>query len=169
VKWLLWLYPRSWRRRYRREMEALLEETATTPRALVDLLSGAIDAWLHPQRLPSAAPFGRRRTRGPRGLIAAAALGVALVVAWWLLGGRHGPWGGHLPWRSLAAGAGAAGLVVSLLAALLRRRRGSRRWPRNEDPGEGAPVPARPHPDAPPALTAAGGASRGSGRRSDLD
>ncbi|MDQ6791323.1 MAG: hypothetical protein M3075_11845 [Candidatus Dormibacteraeota bacterium] len=169
MKRLLWLYPRSWRRRYRREMEALLEKTPTTPRALLDLLSSPCDAWLHPQPMPSAATFGRRASRRCRALTAAPVLCLALLVAWWLLGGRHGPWGGPLPWGSLALGAGAAGLVVGLLAALLRRRRGSRRWPRNEDPGEGAPVPARPHPDAPPALTAAGRASRGSGRRSDLD
>jgi hypothetical protein len=168
VKGLLWLYPPSWRRRYRREMEALLEETPTTVGALLDLLRGAVDAWLHTEPLPWPATLGRRRSHALRVLIASPALALVLAVTWRLLRDQHGLWSRH-PWGSLALGAVAVGLVVSLLAALLRRRRRSGRWPRNEDPGEGAPVPARPLPDAPPALTVAGGASRGSGRRSGPD
>jgi hypothetical protein len=47
---LLRLYPPSWRRRYGDEMEDLLAHQPITVRTAVDLLAGAIDAHLNPQR-----------------------------------------------------------------------------------------------------------------------
>ena len=45
---LLKLYPEAWRRRYEREMAALLEEAPPGLRAQLDLLRGALLAHLHP-------------------------------------------------------------------------------------------------------------------------
>jgi hypothetical protein len=47
--WLLKLYPPAWRRRYGAELAELI---ATHPRSLgtaIDLMAGAIDAWISPQ------------------------------------------------------------------------------------------------------------------------
>jgi hypothetical protein len=49
MKRLLRLYPPAWRRRYQEEMLALLEEHRFTWRTRVDLLMGALDAWMDPQ------------------------------------------------------------------------------------------------------------------------
>ncbi len=46
---ILRLYPRAWRDRYRDELLALLEERPATLFDSLDLISGAIDARLHPQ------------------------------------------------------------------------------------------------------------------------
>lgn len=46
---LLLLYPRDWRRRYGREMRALLAQTRLGPREVLDLVRGALDAHLNPQ------------------------------------------------------------------------------------------------------------------------
>ena len=46
---LLRLYPRAWRRRYGAEMDAMLADEKLTPRTLMDLLAGAIDARINPQ------------------------------------------------------------------------------------------------------------------------
>lgn len=43
---LLRLYPASWRARYETEVLALLEEAGMSRRARVDLMRGALDAWL---------------------------------------------------------------------------------------------------------------------------
>ena len=53
---LLRLYPASWRSRYRDEMEALLEERPPNRHERVDLVRGAIDAWVHPPT-PSIIPI----------------------------------------------------------------------------------------------------------------
>jgi hypothetical protein len=54
---MLKLYPASWRARYGDEMAALLEAHSMTPRDRLDLVRGAIDAWLHPAT-PSLVPAG---------------------------------------------------------------------------------------------------------------
>jgi hypothetical protein len=59
MKWLLRLYPRSWRDRYGEEFEALLAAHSLSPSLAIDLIAGAIDARLHPQlavRAPAAKP-----------------------------------------------------------------------------------------------------------------
>ena len=149
MKRLLWLYPRAWRRRYGEEMEALLEETRPTAAAVMDLLRGALDAQLHRGR--------PRCLQGPSavGAVAALALGASVgAVAWLTLMLDRWP---------LAALTLASIVAAWLLPTIYRRVRRRRRRRRGQDPGEGAPVPAKPLPDAPPALAA----SRGSGRRSD--
>ncbi len=55
--WWLGLYPAGWRRRYRSEVEAVLESHRVTARTVVDLLLGMADAWLDP-----AFRAGRRST-----------------------------------------------------------------------------------------------------------
>ena len=48
--WLVRLYPRAWRERYGTEMSAMLERVPMTPAAVLDLVAGAIDARVAPQR-----------------------------------------------------------------------------------------------------------------------
>jgi hypothetical protein len=48
--WLLRLYPRSWRRRYGGEVAELLSQQAPSLRLALDLVAGAIDARVSPQR-----------------------------------------------------------------------------------------------------------------------
>ncbi|CAA9548064.1 MAG: hypothetical protein AVDCRST_MAG88-559, partial [uncultured Thermomicrobiales bacterium] len=70
MKGLLRLYPRDWRRRYEAEVAALLEEQRASPTVILDLLRGALDAYLQPQREPGGGrgqrwtPPGRRRREG---------------------------------------------------------------------------------------------------------
>lgn len=45
---LVGLYPRAWRDRYGDEMEALIEAAKLRRRDRIDLVRGALDAWLHP-------------------------------------------------------------------------------------------------------------------------
>jgi len=45
---LLRLYPPAWRARYGDEMASLLEDRPPTARERLDLVRGAVDAWLHP-------------------------------------------------------------------------------------------------------------------------
>ena len=55
---LIRLYPAAWRARYGDEMAALLEDRPASRRDRLDLLRGALDAWLHPpipSRVPAAA------------------------------------------------------------------------------------------------------------------
>lgn len=45
MKWLVYLYPRSWRKRYGEEMIDLLERKDWTFFHIIDLLRGIIDIW----------------------------------------------------------------------------------------------------------------------------
>ncbi len=56
MSWLLRLYPRAWRRRYGDEMAALLAGERRSPRLVLDLVAGAIDARLNPQLTPGSVP-----------------------------------------------------------------------------------------------------------------
>jgi len=58
MKWLLWLYPSRWRRRYADEFLAFLEERGFSVTILFDVLGGALDAWLHPELVAVPAPVG---------------------------------------------------------------------------------------------------------------
>jgi hypothetical protein len=49
VTWLIRLYPPAWRRRYGGELAELLAAQPMTFRTAVDLIAGAVDAWLNPQ------------------------------------------------------------------------------------------------------------------------
>lgn len=54
-------YPPSFRERYGLELEALVEDTGTRPSVVVDLLVGALRAWLHPVMPDESAERRRRR------------------------------------------------------------------------------------------------------------
>jgi hypothetical protein len=62
VKALLALYPRWWRRRYGHEAAAALDEMDASVLLVLDLVRGAVDAWLR-QRNPGRA-LGASRQRG---------------------------------------------------------------------------------------------------------
>jgi hypothetical protein len=66
VKWLLWLYPRRWRRRYGEEFLAVLQERGLSVMMLLDVLRSALDAWLHPELVAVPAPVGGSATRARR-------------------------------------------------------------------------------------------------------
>ena len=154
---LLWLYPRRWRRRYGAEMEALLEEMRPTPANVLDLVRGALDArfwggWREREQEPWR-PSRPSAVAGVTTVILATVVVVASLVV--LLG--------HPLVQLFAL---AAVLIGMLLPTVYRRLRRRRRLGGGPGPGEGSPVPAKPAPDAPPALTAA---SPGSGTRSGRD
>lgn len=71
------LYPLAWRRRYGDEMEALLEDSGTSPRAIADLARGAVRAHLRPE--PALAGQVGRDDR--------IRLGVSAVLFCWVLFG----------------------------------------------------------------------------------
>ena len=95
--WLLRLYPRAWRRRYAAEFAELLAGERTTPRLILDLALGALDAHLFPQlagggRREHGARRARPRAIGPaaappRAALRARALVVAALVVLALLAG----------------------------------------------------------------------------------
>lgn len=61
MTWLLALYPPRWRRRYGDELRTLIGAQPFSLHAAVDLIAGAIDAWLEPQKIPmqpDASPEG---------------------------------------------------------------------------------------------------------------
>ena len=49
MTWLIGLYPPAWRRRYGRELAELIAVQPMSFRTAVDLVAGAVDAWLNPQ------------------------------------------------------------------------------------------------------------------------
>jgi hypothetical protein len=64
VTWLIKLYPPAWRRRYGRELAELI---ATQPASLgtaIDLVAGAIDAWLNPQSSTAATAADAKGAEG---------------------------------------------------------------------------------------------------------
>ena len=54
MTWLIRLYPPAWRRRYGRELAELLATEPASFRTAVDLVAGAVDAWLNPQSSTAA-------------------------------------------------------------------------------------------------------------------
>ena len=49
MKWLLQLYPPRWRQRYGAELAELIASRPFSIGGTLDLLAGAIDAWIHPE------------------------------------------------------------------------------------------------------------------------
>lgn len=96
---LLRLYPRRWRDRYGPELEDLVASRPPSLRDRLDLVLGAVDAWLHPELVPatdgSSAHDDRLVGGGPALAAIAALLGGALAIAGSLLmnAARPGPWG----------------------------------------------------------------------------
>ena len=54
MTWLIRLYPRAWRRRYGRELAELIATQPASFGTAIDLVAGAIDAWLNPQSSTAA-------------------------------------------------------------------------------------------------------------------
>ena len=54
MTWLIRLYPPAWRRRYGRELAELIATQPASFGTAVDLVAGAIDAWLNPQSSTAA-------------------------------------------------------------------------------------------------------------------
>jgi hypothetical protein len=80
VPWLIRLYPAAWRERYGEEFVALLQSRPPTTRDRLDIVRGAIDARIHPQRLQELPP--RVASGVDRLLALAAVIGGALLTAW---------------------------------------------------------------------------------------
>ena len=55
MMWLIGLYPPSWRRRYGRELADLIATQPASYGMAIDLVAGAIDAWINPQSSTAAA------------------------------------------------------------------------------------------------------------------
>ena len=112
---LVRLYPPAWRDRYLDELEDLLADRPPTLRDRLDLVRGAVDAWIHPQLVsrPSRhedAAFGSRLT------------GIAAVIGGglWIAGGLTlfgTPLNGSLGYKE--SGAAVLLLVVGMLVTAL--------------------------------------------------
>jgi hypothetical protein len=55
MTWLVRLYPPGWRRRYGRELADLIAAQPASYGMAIDLVAGAIDAWVNPQSSTAAA------------------------------------------------------------------------------------------------------------------
>jgi len=67
VKWLLRMYPRRWRDRYGDELLCLLEQRDLSASVILDMVRGAVDAWLHPDLVRTAASVAVGAQRQRRG------------------------------------------------------------------------------------------------------
>ena len=110
---LLALYPASWRERYGAEYAALLEDTCTGPRVVLDAARGALDAWLRPKLLT-----GSRRLRTTATVVWCAWITVAAGALFFAKLTEDEPFrrldGAHL-WAGLSFGAFAAGAALLVL------------------------------------------------------
>ena len=61
---LLRLYPRAWRERYGEEFLAIIGSDALGPQQVIDMVSGAIDAWLSADVRRAITPASVARTGG---------------------------------------------------------------------------------------------------------
>jgi hypothetical protein len=80
---LIDLYPGAWRDRYAAEFADLLAERPASVRDRIDIVMGAVDAWIHPQVAGHARgrPAGAQRGGRVPGAAAAVLGGVLLIVA----------------------------------------------------------------------------------------
>jgi|SRR5690625_272970 len=62
MKWFVYLYPKSWRKRYGNELVEVLKQTDRSFKTVIDLLLGIIDAW-H-MELSERDIFGYRISQG---------------------------------------------------------------------------------------------------------
>lgn len=115
---LLRLYPPAWRERYLDEMAALLAERPAGIRDRIDLVRGALDAWLHPQVRSAARPDDQEPVMRPIGIAVLAVLGGGL----WVGGGIVQHVGGLDPVTGYKESTGvmvvSAGMLVTTLAAI---------------------------------------------------
>jgi hypothetical protein len=54
MTWLIRLYPPAWRRRYGRELTELIAAQPASFGTAIDLVAGAVDAWVNPQSSTAA-------------------------------------------------------------------------------------------------------------------
>jgi hypothetical protein len=114
---LMSLYPRAWRDRYGDEMAVLIEVAPLRRRDRVDLVRGALDAWLHPaarSRVPALAAL----LGGGFWTVAAAAV---------LFQPTQPEWPGYLAEIIALATVAAGFLLVATLGCALRAGDGGRR------------------------------------------
>jgi len=64
VTWLIKLYPPAWRRRYGRELADLIATQPASFATAVDLIAGAVDAWLNHQSSTAATAADARGAEG---------------------------------------------------------------------------------------------------------
>lgn len=62
MKWFVYMYPKSWRKRYGNELVEVLKQTDRSFKTVIDLLLGIIDAW-H-MELSERDIFGYRISQG---------------------------------------------------------------------------------------------------------
>lgn len=118
MTWLLALYPPRWRRRYGDELRALLGSQPFSLHAVIDLIAGAIDAWLEPQKIPMQPEAGQE--------------GVTMIGTMMKLGCTES--GGRVTredaWKSVAVMLGGT-LLLTALWMLLPIRTGDRTYVKN--------------------------------------
>ncbi len=68
MTWLLKLYPPRWRRRYGQELTELMAAQPFSVGTAIDVIAGAIDAWVYPQL--STADRATPDTRGEAAMVA---------------------------------------------------------------------------------------------------
>jgi hypothetical protein len=117
---VLRLYPPAWRDRYLDEVSDLLAARPPTPRDQVDLVRGALDAWLHPQVTARATTPDHEPVVRPIGPSVLAVLGGLL----WAAGGVVQHVGSYDPISGYKESSGfmllIAAALVSALAAMVR-------------------------------------------------
>ena len=101
MTWLLSLYPPSWRRRYGDELRVLIGSQPFSLHAAIDLLAGAVDAWLEPQNIP-VAPGATRQE------------GVTMIGTTMKLGCTTARPSREDAWKSLAVNLGGTLLLTAL-------------------------------------------------------
>ena len=113
MTWLLALYPPRWRRRYGDELRALIGSQPFSFHAAVDLIAGAIDAWLEPQKIPVQPDAGRE--------------GVTMIGTMMKLGcaGSGVRVTREDAWKSVAVNLGGTLLLTALWVVLRTRTGGS--------------------------------------------
>jgi hypothetical protein len=101
------LYPASWRVRYGAEFEALLADRPPSLADRIDIVRGAFDARLHPQRPGQPIPIGHRM---PGLAVALAGLLVCIAFTGIALTGPGADWGGTESLLGIAVVLGIVGL-----------------------------------------------------------
>ena len=116
MTWLLALYPPRWRRRYGGEMRALIGSQPFSLHGAVDLIAGAIDAWLEPQKIPMQPDAGQE--------------GVTMIGTMMKLGcaGSGERVTREDTWKSLAVNLGGTLLLTALWMTMHIRRIGDRTY-----------------------------------------
>lgn len=126
IKWIVRLYPRTWRERYEQEMLELLSEHEVTFWTWLDLLFNAINARLDPfyhRSVPLETPRRQRRIQWTILVAFLLPLFSALFyLSFFLIGGLHNDYwtrNQHYPALALIHGIGSVGVNVTMFASLL--------------------------------------------------